>query len=442
MYHEPHFSSRKELVPLGQPRYTFTMQRFNGIELKKITLNTLFQFLIRLSTSFSTLIATLLIAYLSGYELLGSFTKIVAFVSVFYLIVDFGMNPMFLKTYFQSIEKNLGNLLVLRVIMSLLIIPIVCFIALTLPYNPTHSSGFSPLEKNGILIFSLTILTMAIQISLQTLLQKNLAYKLSILPSFISSIVLIGLIYVGVTQDNLPLILFAYVLAGGVVCVLLGLLLKGVFSLRLTLHKFIPFAKNLFLLSLPLGVMIVFNVMYSKSDIFLIALFQSNKDVGTYGISYRFFEVAISIPTFLSNSIYPLLLDKLTNSKDYTALLRKYLQLFGAFSVAGTVLVVFFSPILQIIKPEFVTSVAPLQILSLSIPFFFLTSLLQWHFLIKGKMKFLVLLYFFALVTSIILNLIFIPKYSYMAAAIITVFSEGLVFFAMLWYFRETNRPQ
>lgn len=417
------------------------MQRFKGIELKKITLNTGFQFLIRLSTSFSTLIATLLIAYFSGYELLGSFTKIVAFVSVFYLIVDFGMNPMFLKTHFQNIEKNLGNLLVLRIAMSFFFIPLVCIIALILPYNPTNSSGFSPLEKNGILIFSLTILTTAIQISLQTLLQKKLAYKLSILPSFISSIVLIFLIYVGVIQDSLPLILFAYVLAGGIVCILLGLLLKGVFSLRLVLHKFMPFAKALFLLSLPLGMMIVFNVIYSKSDIFLIALFQNNKDVGIYGISYRFFEVAISIPTFLSNSIYPLLLGKLTNSKDYTTLLKKYLQLFGALSIVGTVIVFLSSPLLQILKPEFVTSVLPLQILSLSLPFFFLTSILQWHFLIKGKMKFLVLLYLSVLLFSIFLNLIFIPKYSYTAAAMTTVLSEGLVFFAMLWYFRLTNRP-
>lgn len=416
------------------------MYRLAGLQLKKISVNAFFQLAVRLTSSFSTLIVTLLIAYFAGYELLGSFTKIVAFVSIFYLLTDFGINATFLKQHLKDTEKSMGNLIILRILMAIILIPAATMAASLLPYNSTSGSGFSALEKNGILIFSLTIMTTAITTSLQALLQKKLSFSLSLLPSLLASLSLLIVVYFGVFSNNLSLILFSYVVSGGVLCLLLGLTVKGQYNLQLKTQKFFSFARQLLLLSSPLGLILFFNLVYSKADTFLIALYKTNFDVGVYGISYRFFELAIAVPTFLSNGIYPVLLSKLKSKKDYESALNKYLQLFAGVSVIATGLLFIFSPFMEILKQDFKASVAPLQILSLSLPFFFLTSILQWHFLILKKLKFLVVIYLLVLVFNIFLNVIFIPKYSYMAAAATTVISEGLVFLVMLWYFKVSKK--
>lgn len=416
------------------------MHHFSGIYLKKISVNTLIQFILRITSSIPTLAATILVAYFGGYETLGSFTKIIAFVSIFYLIVEFGLNSVFLREYFGTFEKHFGNLILMRLIFSIALILIVIFFAHLLPYNKFAGTGFSDFEKYGIYIFSLTLITVGLSTSLQAILQKKLSYYLSLFPSLAYSATLLAFIFYSSLKGDLYLLLFSYVISGVVLVLLLFTVIKR--SYHLTLQKtpdFYEFSKKLFIMSLPLGAMLSFNLLYAKADTFLLALFRPTYDVGVYGISYKFFEVLLTLPTFLANSVYPLLLQNDLTSKKYKMLFRKYLFLFVFVSTAITIISFFASPLITVFKSDFSHSVVPLQFLILSLPFFFLTSLLQWHFLIKKQMKFLVPLYGGALLLNIILNIILIPHYSYNAAAITTGACEALVFGIMLWYFRRTK---
>lgn len=415
------------------------MQHFKGLELKKVTLNTFFQLVVRLTSSASTLVATLLIAFYSGYDMLGSFTKIVSFVSIFYLLVDFGLNPIFLKLHFEDTKKNLGNLFLLRILLSFAAMAVIFLILLILPYDAKSLTGYSPYEKYGIILFSFTVLTTGIFMSTQVLLQKKLTYKLSLLPSFLSEIFLIFFIFISLQKHDLMLLLLSYVISSVIQALLMFYVLKKNYMLALSSFRFVKFSKILLLASFPIGLMLTFNLLYSKVDTIILSIFKSNIDVGIYGISYRFFEVAIAIPAFLSTSTYPLLLKEQPRSLNYFTLLKKYSSLFLLVSLVATLGLFFCAPLIGLFKAGFSLAVLPLQILSLSLPFFFLTSLYQWHFVIHNKTKFLVPLYGGALLLNIILNLIFIPVYSYIAAAVSTALCEAIVFLVMLWYFRRTR---
>ena len=99
-----------------------------------------------------------------------------------------------------------------------------------------------------------------------------------------------------------------------------------------------------------------------------------------------------------------------------------------AISVALSVfliLVSFLIPFLYDLR--FAPSKAPLVILASGIPFFFLSALL-WHILIiYGKQKNLVLVYGLGFIFNLAANLIFIPKFGYIAAAVNTVVSEAFI---------------
>lgn len=417
------------------------MQRFSGIQLKEISINTFVQLLLRIATSIPTLVGTLLIAYAAGYETLGSFTKIVSFVSVFYLIADFGMNSVFLKEHFENTKKYFGNLILFRLLFCLVLVLVAMLLTFVLPEDKMAKTGFSEIEKYGIILFSLTIITTGLNFSLQTILQKKLSYYVSLVPSVISSIVLLLFIIFASFRHDLNLLLFSYIASGAILVSLLFITIRRKYKIHFSITRdFKTFSKRLFILSLPLGAMLFFNLLYAKADMFLLSIFKPNFDVGVYGISYKFFEFLLAVPTFLSNSVYPLLLTNSKNSGRYYSTFKRYSSLFIFVSLSITLLSFFGAPLITLLKPEFVKSVFPLQLLSLSLPFFFLTSLLQWHFLIRNKIQFLVPLYAAALLLNILLNIIFIPRFTYFAAAATTGICELLVFVVMLWYFMKSKK--
>lgn len=413
------------------------MKRFSGLQLRSLSINTLTQFLVRIFSSFATLTTTLVIAYFLGLDAVGSFTKVTTFVSLFYLFLDFGFNSILLRDNYNDTEKKIGNLTLLRLIIAITLIPLITLLSTILPHNDITGTGFSEIEKHAITIFSFVLVSIALQNSLSVFLQKRMIYVRGVVPGFISSIVVVLVVLYAVYTGNFFLLFAAYIFGGIVQAILTYTGLRSDFRFRLTVNKLGAFSKTLFLKSWPLGLMLVFNLLYSKIDVVLLSFYKPSFDVGIYGVSYRFFEVALALPAFLANSTYPVLLKHMSDGRSYKTIFAKYLKLYIVLSLIVTAIVFLGAPFITILKGGFFLSVFPLQLLSLSLPFFFLTSLLQWHFLIKNKLGFLVPLYGGALVLNFVLNIILLPHFSYYAAALITGVCEALVFVVMLWYFRK-----
>jgi len=156
------------------------------------------------------------------------------------------------------------------------------------------------------------------------------------------------------------------------------------------------------------------------------------KDVGIYGLSYKFFDFLIALPLFLSNAIYPFLIKAKQDGKGFLSLTRNYFFVFFAASFIVMIPFWFISPLFILIKTDFANSIVPFRILLLSLPFFFTTSFLQWVLITLGKQKYLMYVYLFSTILNIVLNVIFIPQFSYLASATITLVSEALVFVLLI----------
>ena len=113
-------------------------------------------------------------------------------------------------------------------------------------------------------------------------------------------------------------------------------------------------------------------------------------------------------------------------------LMTKYVLFFFVFSLCVVIPMWIFAPFLKVIRTEFLGAVLPLRILLLSLPVFFITSILQWVLVAKKQQRFLAIIYFASAISNILLNIAFIPKGSYIASSIITGVSEVGVCIA-LW---------
>lgn len=388
---------------------------------KLVAANTFYQALGKVATSGTGFIITILLAREYGVLGYGDFVKITTYVAFFYLLLDLGLNAIFLK---EEDSKNYKYLFTLRILIALLILVLSNLIGFFLPYNKFLDIGYSNMVRLGILIFSFSYFSQAIILSSSAIFQKTLnyyAYFKAVAAGSLLNLFLVG----AFVLNKMPLlyVVFSFVLSG---------VLTAFISILLTREKKLiafnyTYAKKITIAAFPIAVMLIFNLVYFRADTFLLSILKSTNDVGIYGLSYRFFEFLIALPLFLSNSLYPFLLKNKKNFRTFFIVVKQY---FLIFSLIGILLIIpfwFISPFFTLIKKDFIFAVFPFRILLLSLPLFFITSLLQWTLIALDRQKFLMKAYLFSAIINVVLNLIYIPSGSYIASAIITGVSEFIV---------------
>jgi O-antigen/teichoic acid export membrane protein len=181
----------------------------------------------------------------------------------------------------------------------------------------------------------------------------------------------------------------------------------------------------LFAASIPLGLTLLFNLVYFHVDSIILTLTRSTWEVGIYGLAYKVFELTLVFPTFFMNALYPIMLGS-QEKKLKKVLIRSsvFLLLISFFSI-GVLWIG--APILTLVRNDFASCIPVLRVLSLGLPFFFLSSLTMWILIARKKQMLLLVIYGISMIINIALNSFYIPSYGYMAAAWITVASEALV---------------
>lgn len=383
--------------------------------------NTFYQALARLITSFVGFLITLIIARQFGVLGYGDFTKVTAFVSVFYLFVDFGLNAIFLK----NSSRQFKDILSVRLVFAFALFLVCNLSVLFLPYDQVLDKGFSASLKIAVFIYSFSLFAQSILYSAGYYFQKKLNYLHYLLGVVGGALLSLILVFTFTFLNFSLFYVFIAFLFGGLVSSLIFFLLIKEEKVKITLN--IKAYKQEILAALPLGLMLVFNFIYFRIDTVLLSILSDSNSVGVYGLAYKFFDFLIAIPLFLSNSIYPHLLAYRNNKPVFMGFVKKYMFVFLLLSILVIIPFWFASPLFSLIKPEFLESSIPFKVLLLSLPLFFLTSFLQWVLIALEKQKYLMYIYCLSLIINIVLNIIYIPAFSYMASAIITVLSEGIV---------------
>lgn len=388
--------------------------------------NTIFQTFARTATTIAGFIVTILIARYFGADGYGDYTKIISVVSIFYLIIDFGLNA----AYVRDRKYSFSHLLYSRIGIAFLLFIALNIAVYFLPFNNLSGIGFSSYVKYGILIFSLSFFNQAIILSASAVFQKNQKYQLLTLSQAIGSILTVVLVFAFLKISfSLMFIISSLVFAG------IGSSLASLLLIKEDLKFSAKVPKELFFASLPLAAMLVFNLIYFKIDAVILSFYKSSGEVGIYGLSYRFFEFLIALPLFLSNSLYPELIKKVDKKSEFLTLIKKYRNIFLLFSLVFLFASWGLSPLLSLINKDFTSAIVPFRILALSLPFFFVTNLYQWALITIKEQKFLMYVYFLNALINIALNLLLIPRFSYLASATITGLCEALVALILIWRF-------
>ncbi len=404
---------------------------------KKIASNTFYQLISKVITMTITFGLSIMISINYGSEGYGFFSILQSIPALFYIIADFGLNAISAREISKKtkeIESVFSNILFLRLIISVLGV-IACLILSFALYQDEQL-------RFGLALASLIIVSQSLIMSTNLIFQIKLKYDLSSLSNVIGYLLILFFsIYFINNSVDLAYINFLYVI-GGFITLTINLILIYKRFIRVSFDFDKSYLKYMFAESWPLGLMFLFSQINFRADSILLSTlkipenFGSNlQAVGVYSFPYKIFEVLLVVPTFMMNSLYPILLDRYQKGEmEFKKFFNKALAMFLSVGLLVTFLGylgIFIIEKYQIVNTyfnqDFINSPDILRILLLGLVFFFLSQPLAWVFVVKEKQIILPLFYFLAAVLNLFLNFVFIPQFGYFASSYITWLTELII---------------
>lgn len=387
----------------------------------------MWQIISKIATSLSTFIILGFISRTFGQSGTGTFTLALTYLGFFYLATDLGLNAYFLPRL-ATFKDDANSLFNFRLIMSFGLILLANFIGLFLPFA---DNNFRLL----VLIGSLTITFNSLVYSFNLIFQNQLKYEYSMAAATVGAIFnAVVVIFLCLIAAPLPFLVLG-VLAASVISSLVSINLVSnyyKFSINFSQAGFIVTTfKNAWPMMATLGL----NTVYFRIDTFILSSIYPMSVVGTYNLAYQIFQSLLVVPTFIMNSFYPILIN---DQKNNPLLFTKKVIFASIFlfliGTLGLILTWIFAPLVVVLitGSNFGGSAVALKILSLSFPAFFVTSLLMILMIIFGKYKELTIIYGVGLIINILLNFVWIPQFSFIAASWVTVISEYLILIIQL----------
>lgn len=366
-------------------------------------------------------------AYLARVISLSDFGTIgfgTALVNFLLNLVNFGLDRICLKEVSQNRElasNYLINISIIRIVLSC----ISFFIYLLILF---FNSNFNlPLVILGLTIFttglSLNYFAKAIEYFKVITINQILISILTIVLYFIfvrnnTDFIIAVLILVGVSFiSNL---LFLHKLKGYIVNI------KSKFSLNLI--------KQLILSSYPLFISSIMIAIYYFADTIMLGIIKNEYDVGIYSAANKIFLLLI-IPFSIIVSVFLPTIAKNIKLVDRSFLYYYIFMIFiGVF--LGIIVYLYASEIIVLIfGNSFLSSVLPLKILALNTILVGINMSIGEPLTVWGNQKQYLIAVSLGAITNIILNLIFIPRFSYNGAAFTTLLSEFSVFIVLSYLF-------
>lgn len=387
-----------------------------------IAANTLSQLIGKFIGAGTTVLVSILLVKKFGMSGYGDFIKVTTYISFFFLIADFGLNAIYLQK--QKEPHAFSRLLSTRIMGGIFLVFLSLAILAFLPQGTTD--GYTTVVRFGIILFSPAIFFHGLITTANAIFQKHLRYDLATVALAAGSALTVGVLLVLLqTPVGATIVGPLGLISGSIVTAAVALWavkkLEGLSYPAFSLRPIGALMRTAF----PLGLTLFFTLIYGHIDSVILTLTRTTSEVGVYGLAYKVFELALVFPTFFMNAVYPIMLQATGDRRQ--VILKKSFWLLLLVSCLLSLVTWLCAPLLAHIQQDFAASITPLRILSLSLPFFFISALTMWVLIALRKQLLLASIYGLAMIINIFLNLWLIPPYGYIAAAWTTVIGEGLV---------------
>lgn len=389
--------------------------------LSRTLINTVGVFSGRIAKQFFGLIIGIILARYFGPEHYGKYSFAISFCYIFMILSDFGLNDLYVREIAADrsrVSKYFAASLVIK--------PLLACLSLIALYVILHLLKYSDENILCTMIFSIHIffITQINTIAAIFRSYEKMEYNalITIIYGTLGLLIIVAVVYI-----NQPLthILFSRVFTFFLgVIVSLFLVCKKIAKpdFNINLSYLTEIAKK----SFPFLTIGLIHTLYFKVDIIMLSKLKGDIYVGFYtpAANDLFFGLFI-IPGTVATVVYPIFSrqyrQSIANMRDSINITIKILTILGVPISVGTFILA--PQIIHLIfGPQYENSVIVLQIMAFAISFAFVREPLGFGIASIGKEKFLMWMNAFFLVLNIVLNVILIPLYAHIGAALTSVF--------------------
>jgi O-antigen/teichoic acid export membrane protein len=391
---------------------------------RKIAYNVVVSSVSKILSTILALVSIGLITRYLGAAGFGEYATVLAFLALFSAVADLGLYSTATREISRpnaDEAKIIGNIFSLRLVVSGMVLLVSPIFFWFLPYS---------LElKEAILIIAASFLFSSSYQVLNGIFQKNLAMDKVAVVELLGKIIQVGMIF------------FVIKLQLGFLWIIASLLFNMIFSffcVYVLSKKYVSFKlqfdfsywKTFIKESYPLGIAALIGFVYFKIDTILLSVMKTSSEVGIYNAAYKVIENITFFPTMMAGLIFPIMSQSIFGDfARFKDISDKTYKIFWIFVVALIVGTMFLSGgIVHLIGGAgFEKSGVVLRILIFALAAIFFSNFSNSILIAGNKQKKLMRIMFLAAVFNVVANLLFIPRYSYMAAAWISVLTEMFV---------------
>lgn len=387
--------------------------------------------------SILSFIWTILVAKYLGPSDYGIFGTAISFSTLFLIIVDLGFITYITRSISTDLENEpvyINNAFSLSLFLSVLYLIVVFIVLLVLGWDNLIILSCLLYAISQVINRLVSILVIPFQVHEQLKFQAfnniigNVAIFISLMIAIFTSLGLFGVLSAYIVSS---IISFLYVFFT---------VRKHYFNLKFSFN--ISFYKELIKCGIPFAITSVFVTIYYSLDMVMITQFVGTYDAGLYNAAYKLLSFLTIFYTIYSVVIFPVMSKLFADSKELLKLgfikSTKYLTL---ISIPFAVFTCFYSyDIINIYGPEFSSAGPILNILIWTICFIFVNGNAVSVLNASHKEYSVTKICGAAALLNIVLNLIFIPKYSYYGASVATVLSEALVFILCMYVLKQIDQ--
>jgi len=379
-----------------------------------------------------SLIYTIYLVRYLGVEDYGILSFALALVNILGIFADFGLNILTTREISRDkslTNKYLNNIFSLKIV-QVTILTILLIIILKILAYPSKTVYVIYFMLIFIIFNTFTNFFASIFQAYEKLEYQSIANILN------NIFMLIGVLILIYYNNGLIIFTALYAFVAGLILIYYLVILKKRFKqplpkIRVDRNFWMPTIKT----AAQFGLANVFITIYIWIDSVMLSFMQGDHAVGLYNAAYRIVLLLIFIPAIINTAIFPVM-SKLyeTSTSSLKTIVEKYFKYMILIGLPiGVVITLLYNKIIILIFGyTFIESAPALQILIWATVFTFANSSFVQLLQSTNRQLLLTKITFIGMIINIVLNLILIPKYSFIGASFNTLLTEFIIFFLVL----------
>lgn len=407
----------------------------------KFLSGSIYSILLKVLTIFLSLVSTIIIARNFETKIFGQFSYSMGVYSLTLMFVNLGLDQYTIKHFIKKKSfKVIMDALFLRSFVSFAIFLIYFFNYLVEIKTNNEALLFIIIISN-LLFYPLITYDLYFQ-SKQKFKEMFWIYFISLLLGFCLKLISVYIYH------NIIYFAYSMLIESMILSIIKTYFINKnklvVFYFKKNIYTLFNIKKYKYLISNSLNLFLssIFIAIYMKIDLIIIKILLGTEAVAKYSVVTKISEIWSFLPVALIMVAFPKMVENYKfNIKKYDKYYEFLTILFFLISVTIIFTINLFAKNIIIILygNNFLESVAPLKIHIFSLVFIFIGTLFNRSLILKNKTKEILLATINGAISNILLNIILIPIFGIMGAAISTVISYSIAALFSFYFYKKTK---